>query len=79
MKLSELISVLTPISVSGNTEVEIRDIQFDSRKVTQGSLFVATVGTAVDGHDFIPQAVDAGAIAIIQEPRAKSQDSMQPL
>ncbi len=67
MKLNELISVLTPISVSGNTEVEIRDIQFDSRKVTTGSLFVATVGTAVDGHDFIPNAIEAGAVAVIVE------------
>ncbi len=75
MKLSELISVLTPISVSGNTEVEIRDIQFDSRKVTQGSLFVATVGTAVDGHDFIPQAIAQGACAIIaQDKGQKTKD-----
>ncbi len=75
MKLSELISVLTPISVVGNTDVEITNIQFDSRKVTAGSLFVATVGTAVDGHDFIPQAIAQGACAIIaQDKGQKTKD-----
>ncbi len=67
MKLQDLISVLTPIGVVGNTDVEITNIQFDSRKVTQGSLFVATVGTAVDGHDFIPQAIEAGAVAVLAQ------------
>ncbi len=71
MKLQDLISVLAPISVVGNTDVEITNIQFDSRKVTVGSLFVATVGTAVDGHDFIPQAIAQGACAIIAQDKGQ--------
>ncbi len=71
MKLQELISVLAPISVVGNTDVDITNIQFDSRKVTPGSLFVATVGTAVDGHDFIPQAIAQGACAIIAQDKGQ--------
>jgi len=67
MKLQELISGITPLQVIGDTDVEINDIQFDSRKVASGSLFVATTGTVVDGHHFINQAIQDGAAAIICE------------
>jgi UDP-N-acetylmuramoyl-L-alanyl-D-glutamate--2,6-diaminopimelate ligase len=42
-------------------------IAFDSRKVKKDSLFIATRGTAVDGHTFIDQAITSGAIAIVCE------------
>lgn len=48
-------------------DCEIKSVVFDSRRVEQGSLFVATVGTAVDGHDFIGKAVEAGAVAVVCE------------
>lgn len=67
MQLKELIAPLHPISVSGNTEVEITGIQFDSRLVQPGNLFVATKGTVVDGHDYIGKALAAGAVAIVCE------------
>lgn len=67
MQLKELIAPLHPISVSGNTEMEITGIQFDSRLVQPGNLFVATVGTVVDGHDYIGKALTAGAVAIVCE------------
>ena len=54
MTLKELTADLRPLQLVGDMDIEIKDIQFDSRKVTAGSLFVATRGTAVDGHDFIP-------------------------
>lgn len=46
---------------------EISGIQFDSREVSQGDLFVAIVGGHVDGHAFIAQAVERGAAAIVVE------------
>ena len=67
MKLRTLIESISPLQVLGDVNVEIKDIQFDSRKVTKGSLFVATVGTAVDGHNFINTAIAAGAKAIVCE------------
>lgn len=67
MQLKELIAPLHPISISGNTEVEITGIQFDSRLVQPGNLFVATKGTVVDGHDYIDKALAAGAAAIVCE------------
>ncbi|MEI6753942.1 MAG: UDP-N-acetylmuramoyl-L-alanyl-D-glutamate--2,6-diaminopimelate ligase [Paludibacter sp.] len=51
----------------GELETEIRSIQFDSRKVEPGSVFVATHGTASDGHQYIPTAIEKGAVAIVCE------------
>lgn len=67
MIVKELIKQIKCISVSGNDAVGIRDIQFDSRKADRGTLFVATKGTAVDGHDFIAAAVEKGAVAVVCE------------
>lgn len=54
-------------AVSGNTDINIAGIQFDSRKVESKDVFVAVRGTNVDGHDFIEQALDKGAVAIVCE------------
>ena len=45
----------------------ITAVTSDSRKVQPGTLFVAVPGTAVDGHDFIPSALERGASAIVAE------------
>ena len=54
-------------SVIGSTDVDVKDVQLDSRKVTKGSLFIAVKGTAADGHLFIDKATDAGASVIVCE------------
>ena len=69
MILSELLSAITPIEVVGRTDMEIGGIQFDSRKAGQGDLFVAQVGTAVDGHTFIDGCVSKGASAVVLSDR----------
>lgn len=65
MILNELLSVITPKQILGSTDIDITGIQFDSRKVVEGNLFVAQVGTAVDGHEYIASCVDKGAKAIL--------------
>ena len=70
MILRELVSVLQPIEVVGSTDKEIHNIHFDSRKVGQEDLFVAQVGTAVDGHTFIDGCVAKGAAAVVLSDRA---------
>ena len=65
MQLVELLTVIKPIEVIGSTDVEILGIHFDSRKIGEGYLFVAQVGTAVDGHTFIDGCVAKGAAAIV--------------
>lgn len=51
--------------LTGKPDVLIRDLVQDSREVTPGALFVAVEGLHVDGHKFIPQAVEAGAAAVL--------------
>lgn len=67
MTLNELLTAITAIEINGNCNIDISNIQFDSRQVTPGTLFVAQPGTAVDGHDFIGKAIEMGAVAIICE------------
>ncbi len=48
-------------------ETEVMSLEFDSRKVKQGALFVALSGEQFDGHDFIRDAVKMGAVAVVTE------------
>ena len=65
--LNNILKDIKLITTSGNMEVEVADICFDSRKVQKGSLFVAVKGTQSDGHDYINKAIKDGAVAIISE------------
>ena len=65
MILKELLSVLEPIEVLGDVDKDIHGLHFDSRKVGAGDMFVAQVGTAVDGHTFIDGCVAKGAAAVV--------------
>ncbi|MDR2853723.1 MAG: UDP-N-acetylmuramoyl-L-alanyl-D-glutamate--2,6-diaminopimelate ligase [Prevotellaceae bacterium] len=67
MKLINLLTNIEPKAIIGSTEIEVSGIQFDSRKVEAGNLFVATRGLAADGHQFIPMAIEKGAVAIVCE------------
>ncbi len=69
MVLRDLLNAIEPIEVIGRTDKEIKDIHFDSRKVGQDDLFVAQVGTAVDGHTFIDGCVAKGATAVVLSKR----------
>lgn len=64
MKLKDIIKGIA-CDVQGGVDVEVEDLQFDSRKVAKGTLFVAQPGTKVDGHAFIAQAIKAGAVAVV--------------
>jgi UDP-N-acetylmuramoyl-L-alanyl-D-glutamate--2,6-diaminopimelate ligase len=65
--LSDIVNGLAFTELQGSADVEISAIVFDSRKVVPGCLFVAVKGTAVDGHEYIEQAVKGGAVAVICE------------
>lgn len=67
MKLSKLLTALSSKEVHGPVDVEIEGLAHDSRQVRLGDLFVAIEGLSVDGHDFIPEALRRGAVAVVGE------------
>ncbi len=67
MKLNELLRNVKPLCIIGDAEVEVTGVKIDSRQIQPGYLFVAIKGTQTDGHQFIPKAVDLGAVAVLCE------------
>ena len=67
MELERLVAALEPVEVLGRPSVEVRDLAYDARAVTPGALFFAVPGERVDGHDFAPEAVERGAVALVVE------------
>lgn len=65
--LEDIIRNAGVVSVTGVKNPEIRSVEFDSRKVTPGTLFVAVKGTKTDGHNYIDSAIKSGATAVICE------------
>ena len=67
MKLSEIIKGISTKSVNGPVDIEIADVDIDSRRVASGHLFVAIPGTQTDGHQYIGKALEQGAVAVLCE------------
>jgi len=65
MKLIDLIASLPEKKIFGPTAGEISGISYDSRKLQSGDLFVAIRGLEKDGHQYIPQAIQGGAAAVV--------------
>src|SRR5690606_23266738 len=66
-ELKDILHGIPVRHVVGNLNVSVTDLCFDSRKATIDSLFVAVVGTQVDGHDYVDNAVALGASVVICE------------
>ena len=67
MRLKELLQGITILESTADLEMEISHVSYDSRQTRPGDLFVAMPGFAVDGHDFIGKAMEAGAAAVLCE------------
>ncbi|MBI4777858.1 UDP-N-acetylmuramoyl-L-alanyl-D-glutamate--2,6-diaminopimelate ligase [Candidatus Desantisbacteria bacterium] len=63
--LQELIGVLDEKDIHGNPDIQIKNIAASSRDVVDDSLFICVQGFAADGHNFIRQAVEKGATAVL--------------
>lgn len=67
MILSDILNGADVLDILGNKEIEISEIVFDSRKAVKNSLYIAIKGTLVDGHQYIPSAIEKGTKAIVCE------------
>lgn len=65
MKLYNLLNGIEYTVLSGNTDIEIGNLVYDSRKVESGDVFVCLKGYNVDAHKFAQSAVDSGAAAVV--------------
>jgi UDP-N-acetylmuramoyl-L-alanyl-D-glutamate--2,6-diaminopimelate ligase len=65
--LESLISAVPTASVKGEGSARVEGIAYDSRQVERGDLFFCIRGLTSDGHGFVPQALKAGAAAIVAE------------
>lgn len=73
--VKELISSLKQASVTGNEDITVLHLTYDSRNVGESSMFFAVRGTVVDGHTFIGDVVAKGAAAVVCEQLPASIDS----
>ncbi|MDF2945887.1 MAG: UDP-N-acetylmuramyl-tripeptide synthetase [Bacillales bacterium] len=67
MKLIDLVKHLKTFQLPIVDDIEIKSIEMDSRQVKEGSLFICIEGFTVDGHNYVEQAINAGAVAIVAE------------
>lgn len=67
MIITELVNRIPVIEIHGDNNREVSELVFDSRKVTDNSLYIAMRGTVVDGHSFITSSIEKGATAIVCE------------
>jgi UDP-N-acetylmuramoyl-L-alanyl-D-glutamate--2,6-diaminopimelate ligase len=67
MKLGDLLRKLPVLHAGADVELEISSLAYNSREVRPGSLFFAIHGDKADGHAYIPQALEQGAVAVVSE------------
>ena len=66
-KIKDLLVGVKIINAIGDLDIEIEKVHFDSRKIGAGDLFVAQRGVSTDGHIFITQVIEQGAVVIVCE------------
>ena len=77
MRLTELLSRLDYECLQGSADREISQVVYDSRKITEGCLFICIRGVNFDGHDFAAEAAAKGAAALVvsrEVPETAGQD-----
>ena len=67
MKLKEMLVGLEGLKVKGDIDIEINGIESNSREIKKGYLFVAIKGFSTDGHKYIANAIENGAVAVLIE------------
>ena len=65
MKLNDIINGLETVSITGDLNIDITNIAYDSRKVEENTLFICIKGFNSDGHKYIESAIEKGAKAFL--------------
>ena len=73
MELKNILAGIEGLKVRGNLDLEIPNLESDSRAIKKGDLFVAIKGFDVDGHEYIQKAIENGAVAILAQEDAKKE------
>lgn len=73
MRVKEILEATNGKLISGNSDVDIQSFTQDTRKIQKGDMYIPLIGEVFDGHDFIQDAFDKGASAIIT-----SRDDLYP-
>jgi len=74
-KLNDILSGTAVLKIYGSSDVSVKQIQFDSRKVGADDLFIAVKGVHSDGHQYINKAIEQGATVIVCETMPESRVS----
>ena len=67
MKIEEIFKGLDYVVLRNGENKEFKEMDYDSRSISKNDVFVALVGSVVDGHNFIDKAINQGASMIIVE------------
>jgi len=67
MKWKDLVAEVPAVSASGGGDAELTGIEYDSRRVRKGSVFVAMKGGSTDGNRYVKKALEQGASGIITD------------
>jgi UDP-N-acetylmuramoyl-L-alanyl-D-glutamate--2,6-diaminopimelate ligase len=67
MQWSEAIAAVSLVESAGRRDIDVRGVQYDSRKVSAGDVFVAMRGGTADGSAFIDAAIRKGAAAVVTD------------
>lgn len=67
MQIKNLVAKINYKLLAGSLDTEITSLVYDSRKIKPGAVFVCIAGTVRDGHDFIPEMMEKGAVAFVVE------------
>ena len=71
MTWNELIEEITAVGAGGDSAEPVTGVEYDSRKVRAGSVFVAMKGGSTDGNRYVEKAIAAGALGIITDSAQK--------
>ena len=76
MILKELLQELDYEIIQGNTEIEVNNVNYDSRKIKAGDMFICIKGYSSNGHDYVKAAIKNGAKVIVCQDMVEAEENI---